>query len=173
MKEGFEAGDKAFLILDSEQRAERLHRLAELGIEPEAAEHGGQLEVRGWENAHLRPGRFDQHAMIGLLEEVFRSDQQKGFGLTRLWANMEWALRDFPGVHDILEYQSRVNYVLPKYDTVTVCTYDVSKFSAALLMDVLRTHPYAIVGGILQKNSFYVPPEEFLRELGRRGAATH
>jgi len=110
--------------------------------------------------------------MIALLEDVFRRDQRSGFGLTRLWANMEWALTDFPGVHDIVEYESRVNDVLPKYDTVTVCTYDVTKFSAALLMDVLRTHPYAIVGGILQKNSFYVPPDEFLRELGRRRTGT-
>lgn len=168
MKEGFEAGDKAFLILDQQQRAERLHRLSEVGIDPDDAEQRGQLEVRSWENAHLRPGRFDQHAMIALLEQAFDSDRQKGFGLTRLWANMEWALQDFPGVHDIVEYESRVNYVLPKYDTVTVCTYDVTKFSASLLMDVLRTHPYAIVGGILQKNSFYVPPDEFLLELGAR-----
>jgi hypothetical protein len=173
VKEGFETGDKTFLILDKEQRTERLHRLAAIGIDPEAAEQRGQPEVRGWENAHLRPGRFDQHAMIGLLEDVFRSDEQKGFGLTRLWANMEWALQDFPGVHDILEYESRVNYVLPKYDTVTVCTYDVTKFSASLLMDVLRTHPYAIVGGILQENSFYVPPDQFLQELHDRRASAH
>jgi hypothetical protein len=48
----------------------------------------------------------------------------------------------------------------------------VTKFSAALLMDILRTHPYAIVGGILQVNSFYVPPDQFLHELdGRRAQA--
>ena len=173
MKEGLEVGDKAFLILDQRQRAERLDRLSEVGIDPADAERRGQLEVRSWENAHLKPGRFDQHAMIALLEEAFSSDRQKGFGLTRLWANMEWALQDFPGVHDIVAYESRVNYVLPKYDTVTVCTYDVTKFSASLLMDVLRTHPYAIVGGILQRNAFYVPPDEFLRELGTRNTAMH
>jgi hypothetical protein len=89
----------------------------------------------------------------------------KAFDLTRLWANMEWALEDLPGVHDIVAYEARLNYVLPKYDTVTVCTYDVTKFSASLLMDVLPTHPFAIVGGVLQQNSFYVPPDQFLEEL--------
>ena len=84
VKEGFDTGGKTFLILDNEQRTERLHRLAAIGIDPEAAEQRGQLEVHGWENAHLRPGRFDQHAMIGLLEDVFRSDEHNGFGLTRL-----------------------------------------------------------------------------------------
>jgi hypothetical protein len=57
--------------------------------------------VRAWENAYLRPGRFDQYAIFALLEEVLQADKQRGFGMTRLWANMEWALQDFPGVHDI------------------------------------------------------------------------
>jgi hypothetical protein len=34
--------------------------------------------------------------------------------MTRLWANMEWALLDFPGVHDIVEYESRLNYIPAK-----------------------------------------------------------
>ena len=32
----------------------------------------------------------------------------------------------------------------------------------------MRTHPMIIVGGILQENPFYVPPDEFLRELRER-----
>jgi len=33
----------------------------------------------------------------------------------------------------------------------------------------MRTHPMIIVGGILQENPFFVPPDEFLRELRQRG----
>jgi hypothetical protein len=35
-------------------------------------------------------------------------------------------------------------------------------------MDILRTHPMVIVGGILRENPFFEPPEQFLRELRRR-----
>jgi hypothetical protein len=35
-------------------------------------------------------------------------------------------------------------------------------------MDILRTHPMVIIGGILQENVFFVPPDEFLRELHER-----
>ena len=35
-------------------------------------------------------------------------------------------------------------------------------------MDVLRTHPMVIIGGALQQNPFFVPPDEFLRELRER-----
>jgi hypothetical protein len=37
-------------------------------------------------------------------------------------------------------------------------------------MDVLRTHPMVIIGGLLQVNPFFVPPDEFLLEL--RGRAS-
>ena len=96
--------------------------------------------------------------------------KQQGLGLTRLWANMEWAVKEMPGVHDLVEYETRLNTVLPKYDDVVVCTYDLTKFSAAVVMDVLRTHPQVIVGGIMRENPYYVPPEEFLLELRGRGA---
>jgi hypothetical protein len=35
-------------------------------------------------------------------------------------------------------------------------------------MDIMRTHPQVIIGGMLQENPFYVPPEEFLMELAGR-----
>lgn len=38
-------------------------------------------------------------------------------------------------------------------------------------MDILRTHPMVIIGGILQENPFFVPPDIFLRELRERGVA--
>jgi hypothetical protein len=32
----------------------------------------------------------------------------------------------------------------------------------------MRTHPMIIIGGMLQENPFFVPPDEFLRELRER-----
>jgi hypothetical protein len=41
------------------------------------------------------------------------------------------------------------------------------RFSGEVIVGVMRTHPMIIIGGILQENPFFVPPDEFLRE--RRG----
>ena len=81
-----------------------------------SAEAAGQLTVLRWEDAYLRGGHFDQNAMLALIEEVLTEGKAEGFPLTRLVANMEWALEDRPGVEDIVEYETRLNYVLPKYD---------------------------------------------------------
>jgi hypothetical protein len=41
-----------------------------------------------------------------------------------------------------------------------------------VVIDIMRTHPMVIVGGILQENPFYVPPDEMLKELKERAART-
>ena len=116
VKEGFEQGDKAFHIVQDGHRPEHRRRLEEAGIDVDGAERKGQLEVRRWEDAYLREGHFDQNRMLALIEEVLQQGRTQGFRLTRLVANMEWALEDRPGVEDIVEYETRLNYVLPKYD---------------------------------------------------------
>jgi hypothetical protein len=167
-KAGSEAGERLFQVVDNEHLSERRSRLDAAGIDVNEAEKTGQLEIRPWEDAYLRGNRFDQNAMLELIQEVLKGGRSSGFPLTRLWANMEWALDDLPGVHDIVEYETRLNHVLPDYDDVVVCTYDLSKFSAPVVMDIMRTHPQVIIGGVLQENPFFVPPDEFLAELSRR-----
>ena len=114
--EGFQQGDRAFHIVDPLHREEHRERLASAGVPVEAAEQRGQLEVRRWEDAYLQDGHFDQQRMLRLIEEVLQAGKREGFPLTRLVANMEWALEDRPGVDDIVEYETRLNYILPKYD---------------------------------------------------------
>jgi hypothetical protein len=167
-KDGFDRGDKAFHLVDPELREEHLRRLAEAGINVQEAMDTGQLEVRRWQDAYLRGDHFDQNAMLALIEEVLQSADTAGYPLTRLLAHMEWALLDKPGVDNLVEYETRLNYVLPKYNDPVICTYDLSKFPASLVMDIMRTHPVVIIGGILQENPFFVPPDQFLLELQER-----
>ena len=168
IKDGFDRGDKAFHLVDPEQREEHLRRLAEAGINVHRAIDTGQLEVRRWQDAYLRGNHFDQNAMLALIEEVLQSADTAGYPLTRLVAHMEWALLDEPGVDNLVEYETRLNYVLPKYVDPVICTYDLSKFPASMVMDIMRTHPVVIIGGILQENPFFVPPDQFLVELQDR-----
>jgi hypothetical protein len=39
------------------------------------------------------------------------------------------------------------------------------EYETGLIVDILRTHPYVIIGGIVQENPFFIPPEDMLREL--------
>jgi hypothetical protein len=171
IKDGFDREEKAFHIVDPELREDHLERLGEAGIDVEQAMGSGQLELALWQDAYLREGRFDQDAMLGLIEEMLQSGAATGFRRVRLLAHMEWSLLDKPGVDDLLEYETRLNYLIPKYDDAVICTYDLSKFGASVVMDALRTHPMVIIGGLMQENPFFVPPDRFLLEIRQQRSA--
>jgi hypothetical protein len=170
IKEGFERGEKAFHVVDPKLRNEHLHRLESAGIDVVAKEQRGQFELRNWADAYLREGRFDQDRMLALIEQVLDGGGQQGFPLTRLVAHMEWALEDRPGVDDLVEYETRLNHILPRFKDPVICTYDLAKFGGDIVVDIIRTHPMTIIGGILQENPFFVPPDDFLLELRARRA---
>ena len=115
IKEGLARKEKAFHIVDPALRAEYVTRLEDGGIDMKAVQQDGQFELRTWDEAYLRGGHFDQNAMLALIESVLQDGPRQGFPLTRLVAHMEWALEDRPGVDDLVEYETRLNYLLPKY----------------------------------------------------------
>jgi hypothetical protein len=109
-------------------------------------------------------GRFDPDRWLARLEQSL----SQGPSVTRFVAHMEWALEGRPGTKDIVEYEARANYLLPKYKDPVICCYDLTRFSGDVVMDIMRTHPLVIVGGILQENPFFVPPDEMIAELRSR-----
>jgi MEDS: MEthanogen/methylotroph, DcmR Sensory domain len=75
------------------------------------------------------------------------------------------------GTEDLMEYETRVNYVIPRHEDTVARTYDLTKFGASAAMDALRTHPVGIIGGLLEENSFYVSPDQLLSEIRERRSA--
>jgi hypothetical protein len=169
--EGFERGDRAFHIVNPEHRASHLRRLEKEGVDISAAESAGQLEVLNWGETYLRDGRFDQQLMIDTLLQMIAPGNAPPGKISRNIANMEWALEDRPGANDIVEYEARLNHALPAQHDPVICTYDLSQFDASVVIDIMRTHPMVIIGGILQENPFYIPSEQMLEELRTRKEA--
>jgi hypothetical protein len=170
LKDGVERGDKLWYIVDPARRPELLRRLDEAGLDSVALQKSRQLDMRPWQEAHLSGGHFDKEAMLSLLGQTMADNRAEGFPRTRIWSNQEWALQDVPGVEDIVEYEARFNYIAAERDDLTVCVYDLTRFGADIVMDMLRTHPLVIIGGMIYDNPFFAPPEEFLPELRRRRA---
>jgi hypothetical protein len=171
IRDGFDCGDKAFHLVDPDRREEHLRRLAEDGVDVQGALATGQLEVRPWQDGPLYGDRFDQETWLAWFERVLQSGPAAGYERTRFLAQMEWALADLPGVEDLIEFETRVNYVVPKYDDTVICAYDLAKFGASVVMYALRTHPVVLIGGLLQENPFFVPPDQLLLELREREPA--
>ena len=169
IKNGLVAGDKTLHIIDVNHHENHLRRLTDENLPMDHYKSSGQFELKGWEDSYLKPGHFSQDAMLDLVAEVLEEAKTKGYPMARLVGNMEWACQhDVPGVKDIVKYETRLNHFLKNYNAVVLCTYDLSKHSATVVMDILRTHPYVLIGGTMHENPYYVSPVEFLSELESR-----
>lgn len=173
IQDGFWCGDKAVHVVNPNQHSDHLQRLAAAGIDTAAVRQSGQLELRTNTEAYLRDGRFDQDRMLEVFEQLASDTVDQGYPRSRIVCRMDWAVDAGSHVDNLVEFESRVNDVWLRHEDAVICTYNLSKFGGDTVIDILRTHPMVIIGGILQQNPFFVPPDLFLRELrARRGART-
>jgi len=170
IKDGFECGDKAVHVVNPDQRCDHLQRLASVGIDSMATQQSGQFELRTNTETYLRDGRFDQERMLEVFEQLASGDAKGGFPLSRIVCRMDWAAEGRSYVDNLVEFESRVNDVWRRHSDAVICTYHLAKFGGDTVIDIMRTHPMVIIGGILQQNPFFIPPEEFLHEVRKRRA---
>jgi len=171
IKDGFACGDKAVHIVNPDQHADHLRRLAAVGIDAIAAQQRGQFELLTETETYLRDGRFDQDRMLATFEQLASGNATGGYPLSRIVCRTDWAAEGRSHVDDLIEFESRVNDVWSRHDDAVICVYNLAKFGGDTVIDIMRTHPMVIIGGILQQNPFYVPPDEFLQEFRDRRAA--
>lgn len=171
IEEGLELGQKNVHTIDPRLRTDHCERLASAGIQLDAVLQNNQLELLDWSSTHLREGKFDQHRTLSTYRDIIENATQNGFPLTRFVTDMGWALEAEMEANALLEYESTANHQWMQHAGPVhpvVCTYDLRLFTAEIIVDVMRTHPMVIIGGVLRENPFFVSPAEFLEQLRSR-----
>ena len=170
IKNGFECGDRAVHVVNPDSRAEHLKRLSAEGIDTAEAQQRGQLDLRASTDTYLKEGRFDQDRMLAAFEELASTSAVSGSGMSRIVCRMDWAADGREHLENLIEFESRVNDVWRRHEDAVICTYHLGRFSGDTVIDIVRTHPLVIIGGVLHQNPFFVPPEQFLPEFRARRA---
>lgn len=167
-REGVERGERVMQIVGDEERAAHEERVRGEGPDWARALARDQLTVLGWRDAYLKDGYFDPHRMLKMLEDFLADRRARGFPLARGMATMEWAAGSEKGVEHLLEYEARANILCASHPDAFLCAYDTTRFPASVVIDILRVHPVAIVGGVAYENPYYVQPETMLNEIEAR-----
>lgn len=157
---GLTAGDKCICIVDSPDTASRLELLPQSS--EEAGLPGHQLDVHLPESTYLAGGRFATSEMLTFWAENLVKAEIEGYSFCRLAGEMTWALRDMPGVENLVGYESELNRVTSGSSAIVLCLYDLDVFSGEVVVNIVKTHPQVLVQGILVENPYYMGPDEFL-----------
>lgn len=167
IQDGFGCGDRAIHVVNPDQCQDHLQRLSAAGVDTASAQKSGQLELRTNADTYLRDGRFDQDRMLEVFEQMASGNGSGVYPRSRIMCRMDWVM-DSGSRDSVIEFEARVNDVWEHHDDAVICTYHLPKFGGDTVIDILRTHPMAIIGGILQQNPFFVPPQDFLKEFRSR-----
>jgi hypothetical protein len=134
---------------------------------PECKDHvhdPAVFSINSAEELYYPDGTFSPISMDKGLNAYFTESQKKGKKNIRATAEMVWALQAIPGIEHLMAYESRLNYFIPGKPWISVCLYNITKFSGSMIINVLRTHPYTISGGVITQNPYFQNPDEWLRK---------
>jgi hypothetical protein len=165
LKQGCIANDKQIFI-HSEQTQEHFHQTLNSTC-PECATNKAKmarLDVKKAKDLYYPDDVFDPWYMDKAVNGYFAYTQEDGKNNLRAVAEMAWALQTIKGVEHLFAYESRLNYFVQDRTVVSLCLYNISKISGAMIMNVLRTHPYTISGGIITQNPYFLHPDIWLAE---------
>jgi CheY-like chemotaxis protein len=95
-------------------------------------------------------------------------DQALGADFTglRLAGQMDWAIEHEQDCDVLVEYEAKLNGLLPSLRLTALCLYDRRTFSPEVVRDAIRTHPVVILRDEVCPNHLYEPPELFLNVQG-------
>ncbi len=162
LRQGLERGEKVLYIVDTHTAEDILSHLRDDGLDVEPYLAHGQLSIVSRDETYVQEGFFDPDRMMALLRAETEQALVDGYQALRVTGEMSWALRRLPGSERLIEYETRVNEVFRGGSCLAICQYDRRAFSAALLLDVLCTHPIVIVGTEVYDNFYYLSPSNLL-----------
>jgi hypothetical protein len=161
LNEGLAAGDKCICVVDETEPWVVLEKL-EGHSDVESCVQSNQLDVQRSEDTYLCGGGFSADVMLDFWDSAIGAAFGSGFTFSRAVGEMTWALRQMPGVEHLVSYEAQLNRFLPRYPQVILCLYALDRFNGEVLVDVLKTHPKVLLGGMLLDNPYYLEPDEFL-----------
>jgi len=161
VKIGFERGERCLLFLPESNVIPLLDELNASGIDTADAQSKGKLYIPDIHEIYRRDEPFDPGRVLDFLAQAIADAKAAGHNGLRLIGDMPWTLEGTSGTELLIEYEARLNDFICSHDLPALCIYDRNIFPAEVLLDVLRTHPKAIVGNTISRSHSYLLPQEY------------
>jgi MEDS: MEthanogen/methylotroph, DcmR Sensory domain len=165
LRAGVRSGDKVICIVDQDDTASVRRGISDAG-DIDACIQSGQLQLHTSAQTYRRCAgdRFRTEDMITFWDDSLSPAMSGGFRFARVVGEMSWALRSLPELDELSLYESEYNRFSSRYGLWGLCLYDLERFGGGIIVDVLKTHPKILMGGMVLDNPHYLSPDEFLAQ---------
>ncbi|MDX6644411.1 MAG: hypothetical protein QOK40_138 [Miltoncostaeaceae bacterium] len=83
------------------------------------------------------------------------------FGFARVAGEAGWAIRS-GSMDELIRYESALHRFTLSHPQTVLCLYDLNVLGGGIVVDMLKTHPKTMLGGMLLENPHYLTPDELL-----------
>lgn len=160
LRTGLHAGDKCLCIVDTTEPADVVSGIGD-GLDVEQCMSSHQLDVRTPAATYLRSGGFSMPEMLGFLHDTVDGAIADGYGFVRVTGEASWLLGGPPGADEFLDYESELNRFVRRFRQAVLCLYDLQLFGGGMIVDLLKTHPKLLLGGLILENPHFLSPAEY------------
>ena len=169
--DAIEAGDRVINVVEAANREQYIRGMTKAGVDMRSAIEKGQVQLSLCEETYYRDGGLDLEAVLDMLREALRSAREADVHV-RTCGEMNWVAKDPLQRQRAMEYEARVNELLPGFECTMLCVYDLAHTPSTMIADILATHPFAIVQGRLRANPWVIDSAEYMDML-RATPSTH
>jgi hypothetical protein len=74
---------------------------------------------------------------------------------------LSWLDRSDTPRENIVRYESWADQFVSRYPMTILCLYDLRRMGSSVMMDLLRTHPKLLLGGLLLENPHHMSSDDF------------
>ena len=143
--------------------------LEKLGVDVEAAKASRQLIMQTDREPFLINKLFDPYHLLSTHNTFIAQAHRDNWQGVRISIDMTWLTRDVATPEQILKYEAASDAVFTFQNApiIALMHYDYSKLPGALVVELLKLHPIAVVGKFIKRNPYYLNSEQYLLKILR------
>jgi MEDS: MEthanogen/methylotroph, DcmR Sensory domain len=143
--------------------------LGKAGVDVAAAQENGQLVVLADRDPLLIAKRFDPYHLLSTHQTFIAQARRENWKACRISIDMTWLTTDVGTPEQILKYEAASDaiFTFQNAPIIALMHYDYSKLPGALVVELLKLHPIAVVGKFIKRNPYYVNSEQYLLKILR------
>jgi hypothetical protein len=143
--------------------------LAKTSIDCSAAQEAGQLVFVSDRDSLLVNKRFDPYHLLSTHQTFIAQALREGWKAVRISMDMTWLTSEIATPEQVLKYEAASDAVFTFQNApiIALMHYDYSKLPGALVVEMLKLHPIAVVGKFIKRNPYYLNSEQYLLKILR------
>lgn len=143
--------------------------LAKADIDVTEAKDAGQLIMLTERESLLVNARFDPYHLLSTHQTFIAQALREGWKAVRISMDMSWLTKDVATPEQILKYEAASDAVFTFQNApiIALMHYDYAQLPGALVVELLKLHPIAVVGKFIKRNPYYLNSEQYLLKILR------